>query len=89
MNKKTQWARHIETQERSGKSQAHYCREHGLDLKSFGYHKRRLKEEPAGFVQISGKEEYFEIETKAGVRVRVPASYGLSRILEELHVSSK
>ena len=91
MDKKTQWTRHIEAQGRSGRSQAQYCREQGLDLKGFGYHKRRIKgQEPAGFVQISGKEEYFEIETAGGVRVRVPASYGLCRILEELsHVSSK
>ena len=89
MDKKTQWTHHVETQALSGKSQAQYCREHGLELKSFSYHKRKLKEEPSGFIQISGKEEYFEIESGAGIRVRIPASYGLARVLEELHVSSK
>ena len=90
MNKKTQWTHHIEAQARSGKSQAQYCRENGIDLKSFGYHKKRIrKQAPSGFIQIQGKEEYIEIESRDGIRVRVPASYGLLRVMEELNVQSK
>ena len=90
MKRDPQWARHIGAQERSGKSQAQYCREEGLDLKSFGYHKKRLKGQSSsvGFIQIHGKEEYFEIET-CGARVRIPVSYGLMRVLEDLNVRGK
>ncbi len=40
-NKQRFWKKHIAAWENSGVSQAEYCREHGLSVKTFGYHKRR------------------------------------------------
>ena len=43
MEKKQQfWKKHIASWEDSGLSQAEYCRKHGLSVKTFGYHKRRM-----------------------------------------------
>lgn len=41
--KRSKWEHHIESWERSGQSQAAYCREHGLSYGLFAYWKRRLK----------------------------------------------
>ena len=36
------WKKHIAAWQEGGGSQAAYCREHGLSIKSFGYYKRRF-----------------------------------------------
>lgn len=40
--KQRHWKKHILAWQGSGLSQAAYCREHGLSVKTFGYHKRRF-----------------------------------------------
>lgn len=44
--KQRYWKKHIEAWRNSGITQAAYCREHGLPIKAFGYHKRRIVFEP-------------------------------------------
>lgn len=39
------WRGHVEAWRRSGLSQAGYCRQEAISLKSFGYWKRRLEAE--------------------------------------------
>ncbi len=41
-NKQQFWKKHITAWEDSSLSQAGYCRKHGLAVKTFGYHKRRM-----------------------------------------------
>lgn len=40
--KQSYWKKHITAWQDSGLSQAAYCREHGLSIKVFGYHKRKF-----------------------------------------------
>jgi hypothetical protein len=40
--KQRYWKKHITAWQDSGLSQAAYCRDHGLSIKVFGYHKRKL-----------------------------------------------
>jgi len=42
------WRRHIATWQRSGLSQAEYCRRNALPIKSFGYWKRKSDESSSG-----------------------------------------
>ena len=51
--KQEYWAREVSKCEKTGKSQAEYCREYRLNLKIFGYWKRKIKKVTAvSFVQI-------------------------------------
>lgn len=50
--KRLEWSSHIEAWKSSGKSQAGYCREHGLNLKAFYYRKRRHTEKPLDRVRL-------------------------------------
>jgi hypothetical protein len=51
--KQEYWVREISKWEKAGKSQAEYCREYRLNLKIFGYWKRKIKKVPTvSFVQI-------------------------------------
>jgi hypothetical protein len=45
--KAAQWKRHLETWQGSGLSQAEFCRQFRLSVKSFGYWKRRFAQEAA------------------------------------------
>lgn len=49
------WEKHIELWQNSSKTQAEYCRQNNLKIKSFGYWKRRLKEfaEEIRFVPVA------------------------------------
>ncbi len=45
--KAAQWKQHLETWQGSGLSQAEFCRQYRLSVKSFGYWKRRFAQEAA------------------------------------------
>ena len=51
------WQPHIMAWEQSGINQVEYCRRHGLNIKVFGYWKRKLvrKSEGVSFVPVSIK----------------------------------
>lgn len=91
MDKRREWQKHIDGWERSGLSQRRYCAREGLELKSFGYWRRQMKEkrEKVGeFVEIVARsEERFELELSGGRRLRVPEQFdakSLQRLLEVL-----
>ena len=46
------WEHHLEQCERSGLSQAEYCRRHGLSIKSFGYRKRTIGKDALCLVEV-------------------------------------
>ena len=51
------WQQHISQWQKSGLSQAKYCRQHGLKANRFSYHKLKFKAKPAqtsssGFIKI-------------------------------------
>ena len=86
MDKKTQWAKHIRAQEKSGKSVATYCREARLREKAFYYWRRRMQ---GGFIQIAGAEPAkLELEFKNGLIIKVAADIetsALKRLVEVLN----
>lgn len=54
------WQLHINAWKQSGMSQADFCRRHGLDIKIFGYWKRKLvsKSEDVSFMPVSIKPSH-------------------------------
>lgn len=50
------WQEHIAAWEGSGQTRAAYCRQHGLNLHTFAYWRRRLREDPCALtlVQVAG-----------------------------------
>ena len=54
--KEEYWKGHIDEWNRSGSSQAEYCRRHKLSPKSFTYWKRRMRQqEPVSFIPVQVK----------------------------------
>ena len=57
-DKKQFWQDHVETWKQSGTIQAEYCRRHDLNIKLFGYWKRKMCRKPAAgitFVPVAVK----------------------------------
>ena len=46
------WKHHLEQWQASGLSQVEYCRKHGLNIKSFRYHKRRSSKSSLCLVEV-------------------------------------
>lgn len=69
--KREHWRQHLEAQERSGLGMTEYCKEHGLALSSFRYHRDRKE---ARFVRVGGKEEHCELSLGDGTVLRFPRS---------------
>lgn len=65
-----QWRSHIQAWQRSGLSQAGYCRQHDLVLSRFGYWRRKLQgrlSPASGFVRVVPRS------TSEGLSVRLPS----------------
>ena len=81
------WRKHIEAQERSGKSVARYCAEAGISDNRFYYWKKRLGAGEA-FVPIGGRSgQELIIAIGERYRVTVPGNFdsaALKRVLELL-----
>ncbi len=88
--KQKDWQAHMDAWTQSGKTQAGYCREQGLNIKTFHYWRKRLKQKPetVKLVQVPTLpvtaapirlivEDRFAIEVSDGFN---PAT--LSRIVE-------
>ena len=73
------WQLHINAWQQSGISQADFCRRHGLNIKIFGYWKRKLYSRPEGvsFVPVAIKTSHTAY-VKTGSSLRVVTSNGLS-----------
>lgn len=74
------WKQVFADWERSGLSQAEYCRQRQLSVTKFGYWRRRLsrKDESSGtFIELSGRTrgERLELELANGVVIRVPRGF--------------
>ncbi len=44
--KQKNWQAHMDAWTQSGKTQAGYCRDHGLNIKTFYYWRKKLKQKP-------------------------------------------
>lgn len=67
------WGRQIEKWQKSGLSQAEYCRRSDLSPNAFQWHKGRLRKQSASFVPVKLKESAprITIEFKDSIRVEV------------------
>ena len=67
------WKDHVEAWKQSGTSQAEYCRHHDLNIKLFGYWKRKLCRKPAAgltFVPVAVKtSQATVVKPKATLRL--------------------
>ena len=74
------WQPHISAWKQSGISQADFCRRHGLNIKIFGYWKRKLCRRPddgVSFVPVTIKPSHIS-SVKSGALLRLIAGNGLS-----------
>jgi hypothetical protein len=56
-NAKTEfWRRHIARQKKSGKTEKSYCNENALAYSTFRFWKKKLKDEPGCFVQLTPEQ---------------------------------
>lgn len=82
------WKPHIEGWRDSGLSQAAYCRQHGLDLRRFGYWRRTLGPSgdaaplpalvPITVTDAPSVDERVEVRLPNGLQVRVPITLELA-----------
>ena len=93
MAKSEDWERHLDVQAKSGQSIAAYCRERGLSKRALYKYRLKQKEKTskqAAFVQIgageSEGEEHIELVLGERIRIKIPLTYGLKRVMEELDV---
>lgn len=85
------WKPHIAGWRDSGQSQAAYCRQHGLDLKRFGYWRRTLAptDEASSLpalvpIVVSGApsaDERVEVRLPNGLQVWLPNGMGPTRLV--------
>jgi surfactin synthase thioesterase subunit len=56
-SRREQWRVHMEAWSQSGQTQAAYCEQHGLNVKTFSYWRRRLKtdNQAVRLVQLPGR----------------------------------
>ena len=73
------WQPHIMAWEQSGINQAEYCRRHELNIKVFGYWKRKLVCKPEGvsFVPVSIKTSH-TAPVRSGALLKLVTGNGLS-----------
>ncbi len=73
------WQPRIDAWKQSGISQTDFCRRHGLNIKIFGYWKRKLCSRPEGvsFVPVAIKPSHIS-SVKSGSSLRVVTCNGLS-----------
>ena len=74
------WKKAIAEQARSGKSIAEFCRDRGLNPKTFSVTKSQMKK--GAFVQVSGSRTV-ELVLASGIAIRVDVS-DLAVVLEAL-----
>lgn len=80
--KREQWVEHVAAWASSGRSQAAWCREHGVSLASFGYWRRKLAQDSAAAlpatlpirVTAARQAPTTQVRLPSGVIVSVPAA---------------
>jgi len=89
--KQKYWQRHIEQWSQSGLSQAAYCREHKLKIKSFTYFKSRLKKNlPVQFVQVHVEPVqaplFLKLNIGSSFQVEIPDEFSQETLTQVLQV---
>jgi len=89
--KQKYWQRHIEKWSQSGLSQAAYCREHNLKIKSFTYFKSRLKRNlPVQFVQVPVEpvrvSSFLKLNIGSNFQIDIPDGFSQNTLTQVLQV---
>ena len=89
--KQKYWQRHIEKWSQSGLSQAAYCRERNLKIKSFIYFKSRLKKNlPVQFVQVPvgpvQAPSFLKLNISSSFQVEIPDGFSQVTLAQVLQV---
>jgi hypothetical protein len=85
------WQRHIEQWLQSGLSQAAYCRERNLKIKSFTYFKSRLKKNlPVQFVQVPVEPvqlpSFLKLNIGSSFQIDIPDGFSQNTLTQVLQV---
>jgi len=89
MQSKDSWIRHLKEWQRSGLSQAEYCRRNDLSKSSFQWHKSRQKKGGGGFVPVNVQNNNAGVTIAVGSSIRVEllrefSGEELSRLIRDL-----
>ena len=89
--KQKYWQHHIETWSQSGLSQAAYCREYNLKIKSFTYFKLRLKKNlPVQFVQVPVEPvrvpSFVKLNVGSSFQIEIPDGFSQDTLTQVLQV---
>jgi hypothetical protein len=91
-HKQMYWQSHIEQWSQSGLSQAAYCRESNLKIKSFTYFKSRLKKKnlPVQFVQVPVEPvqtpSFLKLNIGSSFQVEIPDGFSQGTLTQVLQV---
>ena len=89
--KQKYWQRHIEQWSQSGLSQATYCRERNLKIKSFTYFKSKLKKNmPVQFVQVPVEPvqlpSFLKLKIGSSFQIDIPDGFSQNTLTQVLQV---
>lgn len=89
--KQRYWQRHVEQWKKSGLSQAAYCRECNLNIKSFNYFKSRLKKNlPVQFVQLPVEPvrvpSFLKLNIGSSFQIDIPDGFSQNTLTQVLQV---
>jgi len=91
--KQRYWRHHIEQWSQSGLSQAAYCRERNLKIKSFTYFKSRLEKNlPVQFVQVPVDPvrvpSFLKLNVSSSFQIEIPDGFSQNTLTQVLQVLS-
>ena len=76
-NKREYWRTHSEAWQESGQTQGEYCKQHGLNLKTFAYWRRRQKKDSTSVRLVQLSAEALHHAERSALRVVVDNRYAI------------
>ncbi len=74
-NKREHWRGHSEAWQQSGQAQGEYCKQHGLNLKTFAYWRRRFKADSTPVKLVQLPSGVLQQQAGSALRVKVDSRY--------------
>ena len=75
VNKREHWRAHSEAWQESGQTQGDYCKQHGLNLKTFAYWRRRMKKASTSVRLVQLPSEALRNSERSALRVVVDGRF--------------
>ena len=76
-NKREYWRTHSEAWQESGQTQGEYCKQHGLNLKTFAYWRRRQKKDNPSVRLVQLSAEALHQAERSALRIVVDNRYAI------------